>query len=349
MVGFELLADSVQLSPNGSLKILELGCSQAFDPFSRHCTNTMLIKIGYDISLRFPVPTTVVHLLHVHPSRRADLIAPEQFLTEPAVPIEQFYDSSGNHLGRISAPAGTLRLLSEAVIRDSGAPDVYAPNAAQLDVSEIPTGALAYLRPSRYCEVDSQLMDFAWTTFSKTRPGWDRVQAICDFVHGHLRFDYQNARADRTALDAFREQVGVCRDFTHLAITLCRCLNVPARYATGYLGDIGVPAAPYPMDFSAWFEVYLQGQWYTFDARHNRRRIGRVLIGLGRDAADVPITTSFGKQSLEVFRVITDEIDSAAISGFCLKHPGTERSLEFAGARQYNNAHRHPGPQSRCP
>ena len=299
----------------------------------------MLIKIGYDISLRFPIPTAVIHLLHVHPSRRSDLIEPERFLTEPAVPMEQFYDSFGNHLGRVSAPAGTLRLLSEGVIRDSGAPDAYAPNAAQLDVSEIPTRALPFLLPSRYCEVDSELMDFAWSTFAKARPGWDRVQAICDFVHGHLQFDYLKARADGTALEAFREKVGVCRDFAHLAITLCRCLNIPARYATGYLGDIGVPTAPDPMDFSAWFEVYLQGRWYTFDARHNRRRIGRVLIGLGRDAADVPITMSFGNQSLEVFRVITDEIDSAPISGLSLKRPSMKRSLEVAGARNYKNEH----------
>jgi transglutaminase-like putative cysteine protease len=299
----------------------------------------MLIKIGYDISLRFPIPTTVIHLLHVHPSRRSDLIEPERFLTEPAVTMEQFYDSFGNHLGRVTAPAGTFRLFSEGFIRDSGAPDACAPNAAQLDISAIPCRALPFLLPSRYCEVDSQLMDFAWSTFANTRPGWDRVQAICDFVHGHLQFDYLKARADRTALEAFREQVGVCRDFTHLAITLCRCLNIPARYATGYLGDIGVPPAPDPMDFSAWFEVYLQGRWYTFDARHKRRRIGRVLIGLGRDAADVPITMSFGNQFLEAFRVTTDEIDSPPISGLSLKRRSMKRSLEAATAGISNNEH----------
>jgi transglutaminase-like putative cysteine protease len=184
--------------------------------------------------------------------------------------------------------------------------------------------------PSRYCEVDSELTHFAWRTFCQTRPGWNRVQAICDFVHGHLQFDYQQARSDRSALEAFRERVGVCRDFAHLAITLCRCLNIPARYATGYLGDIGVPPVPDPMDFSAWFEVYLQGRWYTFDARHNRRRIGRVLIGLGRDAADVPITMSFGKQSLEVFRVYTEEIDLAAVSdGLIVKGAKKAKVKEF--------------------
>jgi transglutaminase-like putative cysteine protease len=287
----------------------------------------MLIKIGYDIALRFSMPTAVVHLLNVHPSRRSDLLEPERFSTEPALPVEEYYDSFGNHRGRLCAPAGTLRFLSEAIIRDSGEPDAYAPNAVQLDVCEIPVAALAFLLPSRYCEVDSELIDFAWRTFAQIRSGWERVQAICDFVHGHLRFDYQQARTDRTALEAFREQVGVCRDFTHLAITLCRCLNIPAKYATGYLGDIGVPPAPGPMDFSAWFEVYLQGQWYTFDARHNCRRKGRVLIGSGRDAADVPITMSFGKQSLEVFRVITEEIDLAAISGLSLKQPNIKRPL----------------------
>jgi transglutaminase-like putative cysteine protease len=163
--------------------------------------------------------------------------------------------------------------------------------------------------PSRYCEVDSELLDFAWRTFGGTPTGWPRVQAICDFVHGHIRFDYMQARANRTALDAFRERVGVCRDFAHLAITLCRCLNIPARYATGYLGDIGVPPVPDPMDFSAWFEAYLGGHWHTFDPRHNRRRIGRTLIGRGRDAGDVPITMVFGEHLLESFSVITEEIN----------------------------------------
>ena len=299
----------------------------------------MLIRIGYDIALRFPHPTSVIHLLHVHPSRRSDLIAPEHFSTEPPLPVEPYYDNFGNHRGRLRAPAGTLRIFSEAVIRDSGSPDAYAPNAAQLDISEINAAALEFLLPSRYCEVDSELMDFAWQTFSQTRPGWGRVQAICDFVHEHLQFDYQQARADRTALEAFGERVGVCRDFTHLAITLCRCMNIPARYATGYLGDIGVPPVPDPMDFSAWFEVYLQGHWYTFDARHNRRRIGRVLIGLGRDAADVPITMSFGKQSLEVFRVITTEIDLSTISDLSLRRYNVKNPLEVAEARSYSSEH----------
>jgi transglutaminase-like putative cysteine protease len=180
----------------------------------------------------------------------------------------------------------------------------------QSDISTLPVSVLGFLLSSRYCEVDSELMNFAWSNFRHHQPGWERVQAVCDFVHGHIQFDYQRARADRTALEGFRERVGVCRDFAHLAITLCRCLNIPARYATGYLGDIGVAPAPDPMDFSAWFEVYLQGHWYTFDARHNRRRIGRVLMGRGCDASDVPITMSFGRQSLEAFNVVTEELTS---------------------------------------
>ena len=279
----------------------------------------MLIKIGYDIALNFAFPTAVIHLLHVHPSRRSDLVIPERLATDPPLPTEEYYDRFGNHRGRVCVPAGPVRFLSEAVVHDSGELDAYAPNAAQLDVSAIPTSVLEFLLPSRYCEVDSELMSFAWRTFRQARPGWERVQAICDFVHGHLQFDYQQARSDRTALEASRERVGVCRDFAHLAITLCRCMNFPARYATGYLGDIGVPPVPDPMDFSAWFEVYLQGRWYTFDARHNRRRIARVLIGLGRDAADVPITMSFGKQSLNGFRVVTEEIDLASSEGFLIK------------------------------
>jgi len=213
------------------------------------------------------------------------------------------------HCGRVNAPAGVIRFLNDAVIRDPGELDAYAPEAPQLDLRQTPVETLSFVLPSRYCEVDSKLLNFAWRTFGQTPTGWPRVQAICDFVHGHIRFDYMQARANRTALDAFRERVGVCRDFTHLAITLCCCLNIPARYATGYLGDIGVPPVPDPMDFSAWFEAYLGGHWHTFDARHNRRRIGRILIGRGRDASDVPITMAFGDHLLESFSVITEEIN----------------------------------------
>jgi transglutaminase-like putative cysteine protease len=271
----------------------------------------MLIRIGYNIALRLASPTAVLYVLHVHPSRKGDLVMPENFRIEPALPIEDYFDGFGNHCGRVNAPAGVIRFLNDAIIRDPGELDAYAPDAPQLDVRETPVETLSFLTSSRYCDGDTELLDFAWRTFGQTPTGWPRVQAICDFVHAHLRFDYQAARANRTGLDAFRERVGVCRDFTHLAITLCRCLNIPARYATGYLGDIGVPAVPGPMDFSAWFEAYLGGRWHTFDARHNRRRIGRSLIARGRDAGDVPITTVFGQHLLESFNVITEEINPA--------------------------------------
>ena len=211
----------------------------------------MLIRIGYNIALRLASPTAVLYVLHVHPSRKGDLVKPENFRIEPTLPVEDYFDGFGNRCGRVNAPAGVIRFLNDAVIRDPGELDAYAPETPQLDVRETPVETLSFVLPSRYCEVDSELLDFAWRTFGQTPTGWPRVQAICDFVHRHIRFDYMQARANRTALDAFRERVGVCRDFTHLAITLCRCLNIPARYATGYLGDIGVPAVPDPMDFSA--------------------------------------------------------------------------------------------------
>jgi transglutaminase-like putative cysteine protease len=268
----------------------------------------MLIRIGYDIAVHLPNPAAIVFLLRVHPSRESTLVRAEDFRLEPELEVENYLDAFGNRCSRVNAPAGITRFLNHAVSRDSGEPDAYAPEVEEVDVREIPTTTLSFLLPSRYCEVDSELLDFAWKTFTAIAPGWARVQAVSDFVHGYLHFDYQQARANRTALDAFRERVGVCRDFAHLAITLCRCLNIPARYVTGYLGDIGVPPAPDPMDFSAWFEVYLGGRWYSFDARHNRRRIGRIVIGRGRDAADVPIIMVFGSHTLEKFSVVTEEL-----------------------------------------
>jgi len=273
--------------------------------------SVILIKLGYDIVFGLPAATTIVYVLHVHPSRTTDLVTPESFRIEPSLPVEEYFDGFGNRCGRVNAPAGNIRLLNAAVIRDSGELDPCVPTERQNDVTSLPLETLAFVLPSRYCEVDSELLEFAWSTFGSTPPGWQRVQAVCDFVHGHIRFDYMQARANRTALEAFHERVGVCRDFTHLAITLCRCLNFPARYVTGYLGDIGVTPSPDPMDFSAWFEVFLGKQWYTFDARHNARRIGRVVIGRGRDAGDVPITMAFGKHTLVHFQVITEQIDEA--------------------------------------
>src|SRR3984885_512701 len=269
---------------------------------------SVLIRIGYDIALRLFEASPVIFLLRVHPSRESTLEVAEDFHTEPVLPVQYYLDAFGNRCGRLNAPAGTIRLCNHASVWDSGEPDLFAPEAGEEPVGQMPPVALTFLLPSRYCEVDSELMAFAWEKFGSIAPGWRRVQAICDFVHEHIHFDYQRARANRTALDAFRERVGVCRDFTHLAITLCRCLNIPARYVTGYLGDIGVPAMDTPMDFSAWLEVYLSGRWYSFDARHNQRRIGRIVIARGRDAADVPITMLFANHQLEKFSVVTDEV-----------------------------------------
>ena len=270
----------------------------------------MLIRIGYDIELSVATPMALIYLLRVHPSRRDDLVAPESVIVSGGLTPEEYIDSFGNHCGRVNVPLGmpTVRIANEALIRDSGELDEVDRDAPQRDPTELPLSTLQFLLPSRYCEVDSELLPFAWQQFGAVAPGWSRVAAICEFVHQHLTFDYQRARPTRTALDAFRERVGVCRDFTHLAVTLCRCMNIPARYTTGYLGDIGVPAAPYPMDFSAWFEVFLDDRWFTFDARHNERRIGRIVMARGRDAGDVPITMCFGANSLVRFDVVTEEV-----------------------------------------
>jgi transglutaminase-like putative cysteine protease len=268
----------------------------------------MLISFGYDISLRLEAESAVLFCLKVHPSRTQDIVSGENFRIKPQSPFEEYVDGFGNICACAHCQPGIIRFVNQGVIRDSGQLDACEPCAAQDEVFNLPLETLLYLLPSRYCEVDSELADFAWANFSTVRPGWSRVQAICDFVHAHLQFDYQQARARRTALDAFRERVGVCRDFTHLAVTLCRCMNIPARYVTGYLGDIGVPPVPDPMDFSAWMEVYLGGRWFTFDPRHNRRRIGRIVIARGRDASDVAITTVFGSHTLAKFLVNTEEV-----------------------------------------
>jgi transglutaminase-like putative cysteine protease len=253
----------------------------------------MEIHAGYDIAFAVQQPTPMILMLNVHPSRASDLLTSDDLVIDPKIQRRAYRDLFGNICTRILAPVGPVELRTNFSIRDCGQPDEIVRTARQHPIDELPEDVLVFLLGSRYCETQ-KLSDFAWQTFSCTRPGWDRVQSICDFVHGHLTFGYRFARSDRTAFDAFHESVGVCRDFTHLAVALCRCVNIPARYCTGYLGDIGVPPGPAPMDFSAWFEVFLDGRWFTFDARHNRPRIGRVLIAWGRDAADVAISTSFG-------------------------------------------------------
>lgn len=267
----------------------------------------MLIRLGYDLQFQIPAPVAIVAMLHVHLSRTADLRATDELHTDPDVPVDLYTDSFGNTVARLFAPAGTMRLYNSTVIEDSGLPDPVRPEAEQLPVEKLPSDVLQYLLASRYCEVD-RLSNTASELFGHIAPGWGRVKAICDWVHQKVTFGYPFARPTKTALDVFTERLGVCRDFQHLAITFCRAMNIPARYVTGYLGDIGVPAAPSPMDFSAWFQAYLGDRWWSFDARHNQPRIGRVLVAAGRDAADVAITTSFGTATLERFTVITEEI-----------------------------------------
>lgn len=269
----------------------------------------MLIRLGYDITFEIPATVPIIAMLNVYPSRANDLREPDQLKVEPHVNIDSYVDSFGNQCSRFVAQPGSVRLLNSTLIEDSGELDARNPDAREIPVDQLPVETLRYLLPSRYCEVDL-LSNTAAELFGQVPPGWQRVQAICDWVHQKITFGYNFARSTKSALEAYTERLGVCRDFQHLAIAFCRALNIPARYATGYLGDIGVPAAPYPMDFSAWFEAYLEDQWWTFDARHNGPRIGRVLMAVGRDAADVAITTSFGVTRLRNFTVVTDEVAS---------------------------------------
>jgi transglutaminase-like putative cysteine protease len=271
----------------------------------------MLIRLGYDIQFYIPAPVPMVALLNVHPSRAGDLLEPDEMLVEPNVPTSTYIDSFGNRCVRFVAPQGPLRLSSSTIVRDSGLPDPVNLSAREPSVADLPNEMLEYLLGSRYCEVD-RFSDIAFELFGHLEPGWGRVQAICDWVHNKVAFNYQHARPTKTALDVYTERVGVCRDFQHLAITFCRALNIPARYATGYLGDIGVPSR-LPMDFSAWFEVFLDDRWWAFDARNNEPRIGRVLIATGRDASDVAMTWSFGQASLTYFFVVTDEITEPVV------------------------------------
>jgi transglutaminase-like putative cysteine protease len=269
----------------------------------------MQIRIGYELVYDCPQPTPMVLMLTVHASRARDLVAPDRLVTDPPLPVQTYHDSFGNWCTRIVAPAGRTRLFAEGVVNDSGVPDPVTIGATQHTIPDLPDDTLMFLLGSRYCETD-RLADIAWPLFGKTPLGWNRVQAICDWVHGHIAFGYEHARNSRTAWEGWCDRTGVCRDYAHLAVALCRCMNIPARYCTGYLGDIGVPADPAPMDFSAWFEAYLGGAWHVFDARHNARRIGRVLVARGRDAADVAISTSFGPNTLSSFKVVTEEVRS---------------------------------------
>jgi transglutaminase-like putative cysteine protease len=265
----------------------------------------MLIRLAYDIQFDLPYDVAMVALLHVHPSRTNDLLEPDELQTEPKLNVTSYYDTFGNRCARFVGPYGHLRLSSSTLIRVSGDTDPVKWDARETAVGDLPNEQLRFLLSSRYCEVDL-FANIAFNLFGQVAPGWPRVQSICDWVHNHVVFDYQQARPTKTAMDVYTERVGVCRDYQHLAITMCRAMNIPARYATGYLGDIGVPLR-LPMDFSAWFEVWLDDQWWAFDARNNMPRIGRILMATGRDAADVALTTSFGTANLAHFFVVTEE------------------------------------------
>jgi transglutaminase-like putative cysteine protease len=266
----------------------------------------MLLRLGYEIEFEIPAEVAMVALLQVHPSRVADLRAPDDLGVNPAVPVDSFLDSFGNRCARFVAQQGVLRLSNSTRLLDPGLLDAVNFAAREVPVQELPYEALRYLYNSRYCEVD-RFSTIALELFGGMTPGWARVQAVCDWVHSRVNFGYQYARPTKTALDVYTERFGVCRDFQHLAVTMCRALNIPARYATGYLGDIGVPLSADAMDFSAWFEVYLEDRWWTFDARNNRPRLGRVLMAVGRDASDVAMTTSFGVANLRQFRVVSEQ------------------------------------------
>jgi transglutaminase-like putative cysteine protease len=252
----------------------------------------------------------MVLMLNVHPSRAADLQVSDEMIVEPSVPVSHFQDSFGNLCSRLVAPVGQIRISANGVVQSSGVPDRVVEDAQQQAIEDLPPAVLTFLLPSRYCDVD-RLSDIAWGLFGRTSPGWPRAQAIVNYVHRRIAFDYEYANSTRTAFDAYHERVGVCRDFAHLAIAFCRAMNIPARYCTGYLGDIGVPPCGLPMDFSAWFEVYLSDEWHPLDARHNEPRIGRIPVAYGRDAADVAISTTFGPNRLTGFQVFTEEVASS--------------------------------------
>jgi transglutaminase-like putative cysteine protease len=284
----------------------------------------MLIRLGYDIQFQLPSEVAIVALLNVHPSRVKYLLEPDELQTEPRIPTESYIDGFGNRCVRFVAPPGWLRLSNSTLILSADTPDPVNLSAREHPVGELPNEVLTYLLNSRYCEVD-RFSNIAFELFGNVDTGWNRVQAICNCVHNKVAFNYQHARPTKTALDVYTERVGVCRDYQHLAITLCRALNIPARYATGYLGDIGVPVR-LPMDFSAWFEAFLDGAWWTFDARNNKPRLGRVLMAVGRDASDVAISTSFGLANLTHFLVTTEEEAATASETGATEQVGTSLS-----------------------
>ena len=262
----------------------------------------MLIRVGYELVFNCPQETPMILMVNIHYSRASDIVTPDLLTTDPSTRITAYRDGFGNWCSRIVAPVGRIRLKGSGVVRDSAKPDVSAPHARQHALQELPEDTLVFLLGSRYCETDL-LSDLAWRLFGKTPLGRPRVQAICDYVHRHIVFGYHHARPTKTAWQAWNERTGVCRDFAHLGVALCRAMNIPARYCTGYISDIGIPPPYSAMDFAAWFEAYLGGTWQTFDPRNNVQRTGRVLMAHGRDAADVALSNTFGPTKLITFNV----------------------------------------------
>jgi transglutaminase-like putative cysteine protease len=274
----------------------------------------MLIRYGYELSFECFAPTLMLGLLDAHEDRAHHIVYDGGFSSHPAIDSSYYKDSFGNLVHKFMAPTGALTIRRDSIIDDSGTPDPVVEDAQEVALDRVPNEYLVYLLGSRYCETD-KLSQIAWDLFGTSPRGWRRVRAICDFVNAHVTFGYQYARNTRTAFETYEEKVGVCRDFSHLAVALCRCMNIPARYTNGFLGDIGVPKDPSPMDYSAFFEAFLDGQWFTFDARHNKPRIGRILVSRGRDATDIPLVSSFGPHTLTQFKVWTDEIDQSVLDG----------------------------------
>jgi transglutaminase-like putative cysteine protease len=291
----------------------------------------MQIRVGYELIYDCPQPTPMMLMLNIHYTRAPDIVVPDHLVTSPAIPVASYRDGFGNWCSRIVAPRGQVRISTSAVVNDSGQPEHVARSAEQHAVQDLPDECLQFLLGSRYCETD-RLSEIAWALFGKSPTGAARVQAICDYVNRRITFGYEDARSTKTAWEAFNERKGVCRDFAHLAIAFCRCMNIPARYCTGYLGDIGVPPPYGPMDFAAWFEAYVGGAWHVFDPRNNIARIGRVLIARGRDATDVAISNTFGPNTLLGFTVTTDEIGGSTPGVDPASMPG------HVGAGQYNVA-----------
>jgi transglutaminase-like putative cysteine protease len=266
---------------------------------------TRRVQVGCEFRYLAEVDTAAVFQVQPYGSGRTT-VQRQSWRTDPPIDRHRYTDLYGNDCQRLTLPVGATTLRYDALVTVPDATEAVDLDAREVPAAELPDEALMYTLPSRYCLPDV-LGDEAWRLFGSTKPGYRRVQAICDHVHGHLRFDYNSSTPTTSSVDAYAAGAGVCRDFAHVAITFCRALSIPARYVFGYLPDMDVPLAPEPMDFAAWMEVYLDGTWWTFDPRNNAARKGRVLIGRGRDALDVAMVTTFGGPMLTEMTVWAEE------------------------------------------